>query len=360
MLTSRRTIVLALVLIGLAFAALTGSIYIRAPALAEEASRGRRDVLARRAIADATGLAALAVAAAILAGFASHRLARRRASDVIAAQSAVRAALEQRTEALHREREALDEAELASHFKDDFLANVSHELRTPLNAIVGWSSVLKRGMLTGADRDRAIEAVDRNATALTRIVNDLLDVSHLMQGQLKLDLAPVDLRDVARAAAATLAPACAAKRITVGLRLDRDRVAVSADGPRMQQIVWHLVSNAVKFTPAGGSIKVEVSRFGSRALLRVSDSGAGIDSAALPHIFEPFRQRVQKNSPGLGVGLAIVRHVAELHGGAVDAESQGRGRGAVFTLTLPLMPRVHEPSLHPVGRRARAPVDTVN
>ena len=355
MLTLHRVIVPALVLIGLAFAMLTGSVLVRVSDLAREANRGRREAIARRVVIDATLLAALAAGAA---GWAYSRGARRRASDEIDARRILQSAVEARGEAQRREREALNQAELASHVRDDFLANVSHELRTPLNAIVGWASVLKRGMLSGADRERAIAAVDRNATALTRIVNDLLDVARLIQGRLKLDVSPLDLRDIARAAADTFAPACAAKRLTVAVRLDRDRVPVRGDEARLQQVAWHLLSNAVKFTPAGGSIKIEVFRVRAGARFSISDSGPGIDATVLPHVFESFRPREVKTTSGLGVGLAIVRQVVELHGGTVEVESPGHGRGAIFTLTLPLAPHTRTPAVQPVVRRARA-LDTV-
>jgi signal transduction histidine kinase len=358
MFAAHRIIVPALVLIGLAFATLTGSVLVRVSDLAGEASRAKREAIARRVVIDATLLAALAAAAAIAAGWAYSRGARRRASDEIDARQALQSAVDARVEAQRREREALSQAELAGRVRDDFLANVSHELRTPLNAIVGWASVLKRGMLSGTDRDRAIAAVDRNATALTRIVNDLLDVSRLIQGRLKLDVSPLDLRDIARAAADTFAPACAAKRLTVALRLDRDRVSVRGDVARLQQVAWHLLSNAVKFTPAGGSIKIEVFRVRARARFSISDSGPGIDATVLPHVFESFRSREVKTTPGLGVGLGIVRQVVELHGGTVEVESPGHGRGAIFTLTLPLAPHTRAAAVQSVVRRARA-VDTV-
>ena len=279
---SRRLVSFGLVLFGLFLAAFAGSLYSRVSDLVTESNRPRRDAIVRRLVVDVTAVTAVAIFATAIAGWIGYRHARRLSRAAIAAGTDRELALEVRDDALRREREAREDAEHASRFKDDFLATVSHELRTPLNAIVGWAHVLKRGMLSGADRDRAIESIDRNASSLTRIVNDLLDVSRLMQGRLNLSVAPLDLREVARAAADTLAPASAARNLTVSLRLDREEVPIVADHGRIQQVAWHLLSNAVKFTPPGGFINVEVSRIGSRARLRVSDSGEGIDAGAAP------------------------------------------------------------------------------
>ena len=336
MFTSQRVVILGFVIIGLFLAAFGVSLQSRMSDLVTEPDRGRRDVMVRRLLADFTAVTTVALVATAMAGWIGYRHVRHMSREAVAARADWQAALDARADAVRRERQARDDAELASQFKDNFLATVSHELRTPLNAIVGWAHVLKRGMLTGADRDRAIEAIDRNATALSRIVNDLLDVSQLLQGRLNLSVMPLDLREIARAAADTLAPATAARGLTVALRLGHDEVPVLADPARMQQVAWHLISNAVKFTPPGGFISVEVSRLGSRARMRVSDSGAGIDVADLPGVFDSFRHRTIPGRAGLGVGLAIVRHLVELHGGAVEVESSGRGRGSVFTMTLPL------------------------
>jgi signal transduction histidine kinase len=328
---------------------------VRLNQLAAEPTRVARQAIARRAVVESAALAALAVAALAAVGWAGRRRSRRHAVRESDLRSELEAARDACAVARHGERRARDEAVAAARFRDDMLANVSHELRTPLNAIVGWASVLKRGPLKGHDRDRAIDAVERNAAALTRIVNELLDVSQLMQGRLKLSVGPLDLRDVVRAAADTLRQACLAKDLTVGLRFDGAEVTVSGDEARLGEAAWHLLSNAVKHTPAGGSIAVEVSRIGSRARFRVIDSGRGIEAARLPHLFEPFRHRDQLSGHGLGVGLAIVRHVVELHGGTVGVESLAPGHGAVFTVTLPLSrgsPR--KQPVHPVGRRVPA------
>jgi signal transduction histidine kinase len=333
---SRRAVILGLVVIGLSLAAFAGSVYSRVSGLASEPDRGRREVISRRMLADVTAVTTAGIVGVAFAGWLGFRHARQLARVAVSARADRQMAIEGRSDALRRERQAREDAELASQFKDDFLATVSHELRTPLNAIVGWAHVLKLGMVTGRDHDRAIDAVDRNAASLTRIINDLLDVSRLMQGRLNLSVTRLDLREVARAAADTLSAASAARNLTVALRLDREEVPVVADPARMQQVAWHLLSNAVKFTPPGGFINVEVSRIGSRARLRVSDSGEGIDPAALPQVFESFPGRKRTGRAGLGVGLAIVRHLVELHGGAVEVDSPGRGRGSMFTITLPL------------------------
>lgn len=309
----------------------------------------------------AVAMTAVAMAVAVMAGWVAHRDARRRAAGERLLRAEHQAALDAREEALRREQQARTDAEHASHVKDDFLATVSHELRTPLNALVGWTHVLKRGLVDGHDRQHAVEAVDRNTSILARLVNDLLDVSRLIHGQLKLDVEPLDLRNIARASADTLRAASAAKNLTVTVRLDHHHVPVTGDEKRLQQVAWHLVSNAIKFTPPGGFVTVEVSRLGRRARLRVSDSGDGIDPALLPHVFESFRRGTPIGPPGLGVGLSIVRYLVELHGGTVELESPGAGRGTVVTMLLPLDPRtrdVRETVARP-RRPSRTPIRTL-
>jgi signal transduction histidine kinase len=359
--TSRRIVLIASVFVGLSIAAVTGAVSVRVADLVDESSPTRRATIGRRAVGEVAAVSLAALGSVLIVGWIGVLEARRRTGGDSTAQSRYREAVGARMDALRRERQARVEADLASQLKDEFLATVSHELRTPLNAIVGWSHVLKGGMLTGRDRDRAIDAVHRNAAAMTRLVNDLLDMSRLIQGRLNLSVAPLDLRDVARSAVDTLATAAAAKNLTVTLRLDKTDVPVAGDEARLQQVAWHLLSNAVKFTPVDGSITVEVWQLGGRAQLRVSDSGEGIDADMLPHVFESFRRTRQIGRTGLGVGLAIVRRLAELHGGAIDVESPGRGRGAVFTLTLPLGRRSASrgATTHSAGRR-RVSLDTVS
>ncbi|HTP50351.1 MAG TPA: ATP-binding protein, partial [Anaeromyxobacteraceae bacterium] len=238
-----------------------------------------------------------------------------------------------------RERDARAEAERASRAKDEFIATVSHELRTPLNAVLGWARLLRSGRLDAAATARAIEAIERSATTQAQIVDDLLDVSRIVRGQLKLDVRQVDLAAAVEAAADTVRPAANAKSITLSLDLAPGAGAVRGDPARLQQIVWNLLANAIKFTPSGGRVEVRLYREADRVRLVVKDSGAGIEPTFLPHVFERFRQA--DSSPtrthgGLGLGLAIVRHLVEAHGGAVAAESAGKGKGAVFTVDLPL------------------------
>lgn len=247
-------------------------------------------------------------------------------------------ALGERAAALERAEEARRAAEEASHLKDEFLATASHELRTPLNAIVGWVHVLQSGALPDEDqRKHAVDAIDRNAKIQTRLIEDLLDVSRMIQGRLSLTVAPLDLRSVVDGAVDTVKPAAAAKQIRLKVDMDHQPLMVIGDDHRLQQIAWNLLANAVKYTPKGGSIDVTVDYRGSRATLRVKDSGEGIDSAFLPYVFEPFRQgALTTMRSGLGLGLAIVRRLVDLHGGRITASSDGVGAGAEFVVSLPL------------------------
>ena len=239
---------------------------------------------------------------------------------------------------LERAEEARGAAEEASRLKDEFLATASHELRTPLNAIVGWIHVLQSGALPDDEqRKHAVDAIDRNAKIQTRLIEDLLDVSRMIQGRLSLTVAPLDLRAVVAAALDTVKPAAAAKQITLEVDKDPQPLTVIGDQHRLQQIAFNLLANAVKYTPKGGTIDVRVDRTGSRATLRVKDSGEGIDSAFLPYVFEPFRQgALTTMRSGLGLGLAIVRRLVDLHGGRLTASSDGVGAGAEFVVSLSL------------------------
>jgi signal transduction histidine kinase len=352
---------LGFVVICLTLVAIVGVVTWRVGAMVEERDHVRREAIGRQTMTEATAMAAVAVALVLIAGWVAHRDVRRRASTERLLRVEHQAALDARENLRRREQQARSDAERATQVKDDFLATVSHELRTPLNAIVGWAHVLKRGLLEGRDRQHAVDAVDRNAAILARLVNDLLDVSRLIQGQLKLNVVPLDLRNIARASADTLRSASAAKNLTVTMRLDHDHVPVTADEKRLQQVAWHLLSNAIKFTPSGGYVTVEVSRLGGRARMRVSDSGDGIDATLLPHVFDSFRRGAPMGRPGLGVGLSIVRHLVELHGGTVDIASPGSGRGTVVTMFLPLDLQsrdVRETTARP-GRPSRRPVQTL-
>ena len=249
---------------------------------------------------------------------------------------------------LESERAARRDAESANRAKDEFLATLSHELRTPLNAIVGWAHLLKTGQLDEGQRTRAIDVIDRNAKAQSQIVGDVLDVSRIVMGKLRLEVRPVDLGTVIEEALDTLRPAAAAKAIRLEATLSGS-ARVSGDPDRLQQIVWNLVSNAIKFTPSGGRIRVDLRRAAGHVDVVVEDTGAGIRSEFLPHVFERFRQSDSSSTRthgGLGLGLALVRHLVELHGGTVAAHSRGEGRGATFTVRLPLvLAEAREPRL---------------
>lgn len=245
---------------------------------------------------------------------------------------------EEREHLLAREHIARAEAESANRTKDEFLAIVSHELRTPLNAILGWSAMLRGGSLDEKTTDRAIEVIDRNAKVQAQLIEDILDVSRIVSGNLRLDLRPVTLQQVIETAIDSVRPTTESKNIRVQMVLDPQAGPVSGDPDRLQQVVWNLLSNAVKFTPSEGQISVQLVNVNSHVEIVISDTGQGIAAEFLPHIFDPFRQAdgsKTRRHGGLGLGLAIARHLVELHGGAVKAQSDGEGRGTTFTITLP-------------------------
>jgi PAS domain S-box-containing protein len=228
----------------------------------------------------------------------------------------------------------------ANRMKDEFLAVLSHELRTPLNAIVGYARLLRGGILTGEKAARGLDTLDRNASALTQIVEDVLDVSRIVSGKIRLDVQPVELALVIHNAVATVQPAADAKGVRLQAILDPRVGAVSGDPDRLQQVVWNLMSNAVKFTPRRGRVQVRLEAVNSHVEIVVSDTGEGIPPEFLPHVFERFRQAeggTTRRTGGLGLGLAIVRHIVEMHGGTVQASSGGAGQGATFRVQLPVM-----------------------
>jgi signal transduction histidine kinase/ActR/RegA family two-component response regulator len=254
------------------------------------------------------------------------------------AEQALRAATDELRKLLNSEQLARAEAEMANRAKDEFLAAVSHELRTPLNAIIGWTQMLRLGKLDHDAGSRAIETIDRNAKAQAQLVEDLLDVSRFITGKLKLNLGPVDTASIINAAIDSVRPAATSKEIQIEVTLDPAIRHISGDAGRLQQIVWNLLSNAIKFTPSNGRVNVSLERKDSDIQLTVSDTGRGIDPALVPFIFDRFRQAdagTARNFGGLGLGLSIVRHLVELHGGTVAAHSEGEERGATFTITLP-------------------------
>ena len=252
--------------------------------------------------------------------------------------AAVEAEIE-RAELLERESHARQQAEEASRLKEEFLATVSHELRTPLNAVVGWSRLLNSGQLDPDGARHAVEVIERNAASQRQIIEDLLDVSRIVAGKLRISTQPVDLLLIIHAAIDAVQPAAEAKEIKIATHVADPDAIVRADNERLQQVFWNLLANAVKFTPAGGTIDVYLERNGSLAEIRIEDSGPGIPQGFLPRIFERFSQAdgsSTRKHGGLGLGLAIVRHLVELHGGTVSAANR-EGGGAVLTVKLPVM-----------------------
>jgi PAS domain S-box-containing protein len=246
----------------------------------------------------------------------------------------------ERREALKREKEARLEAEAANRVKDEFLSTLSHELRTPLTAIMGWSDLLLHDEVEPTKRRTAIETIARNANSQCQLINDLLEVSRIITGKLRLEFVACDLQSVIEAAAESIRPTAEAKGIRLQLTLDEDVGSVYGDQERLQQVVWNLLSNGVKFTESGGSVNVSLQRINSHVEIAVADSGVGIHPNFLPHVFDRFRQAdgsTTRNYGGLGLGLAIVRHLVELHGGTARAESGGENQGSTFSVRLPLM-----------------------
>ena len=235
---------------------------------------------------------------------------------------------------------AYRQANAANRAKDEFLATLSHELRTPLNAVLGWSRMLRSGSLGPSKLPRALEVIERNAVAQLDLVEDLLDLSRIITGKFRLDIAPVDLGDAIDSAVEAIQPAATAKGVKVQVEIDPEYCAVVGDAARLQQAVWNLLSNAIKFTPRGGSVRIAVERVeDEQVAIEVADTGEGIDAAVLPYVFDRFRQGesgTTRTHMGLGLGLAIVRHIIELHGGRVEATSGGKGHGATFRLLLPV------------------------
>lgn len=233
-----------------------------------------------------------------------------------------------------------EEAEAASHLKDEFLATVSHELRTPLGAVLGWAQVLERKALPPERWDSAIAAIGRNATALAHMIDDLLDTTRIHNGAIRLALGPVDLAAVSQAALDAVRPLAATRNVRLAFEDVRGGTpTVRGDAERLQQVLWNLLTNAIKFTPEGGRVDVFIESTAESVEVRVVDTGQGISPDLLPHIFERFRQAddaTTQRHTGLGLGLGIARHLGELHGGTVQAASPGAGQGATFTVRLPI------------------------
>ena len=261
-------------------------------------------------------------------------------TERVAREAALETQLQSRSELLASEHQARTEAERANHLKDEFLATISHELRNPLNAILGWSNMLRSGKLTEANIVRAVETIHRNAKAQSQLIADLLDVSRIISGKLRLDVRMIDLNPVVNAAIDSVRPAADAKGIQLQTMLDSTAGPISGDGDRLQQIVWNPLSNAIKFTPKGGRIQVKVERIESHVEISVRDSGAGISKEFLPFVFDRFRQAdasTTRVNGGLGLGLSIVRQLVELHGGTARVSSEGENKGATFIIILPFL-----------------------
>ncbi|MGA9996909.1 MAG: PAS domain S-box protein [Pyrinomonadaceae bacterium] len=251
-----------------------------------------------------------------------------------------KARAEAETAAADKER-LYHEAQESSRLKDEFLATISHELRTPLTAILGWAHMLRTGQFAGDSALQACETIERNARAQSQLIDDLLDVSRIITGKLRIDVRQLDPNSFVEAAVESVRPAAEAKGVRVQRIMDTGIITVSGDPVRLQQVIWNLLSNAIKFTPRGGKVQVRLERVNSHIEIVVSDTGSGIAPEFLPHVFDRFRQadqRTTRQHGGMGLGLAIVRHLVELHGGTVRAESGGEGQGATFTVLLPVAP----------------------
>ena len=322
------------------------------PALITAVSLDRNEILSdwtREAVGSAALLAFLGLMTGVglfvlfrqMDAKANAERALNRAQELEAAR--LREANDQLAAALEREKNARKEAEAASQLKDQFLMTVSHELRTPLTAITGWARMLVDGAVSDRQRQAALRTIDRNAQAQARLIDDLLDVSRVMSGKLRLDVRMVPIDDVVRNATDTVGPAAEAKNIRIESVIDRSIGRIPGDPERLQQIVWNLLSNAVKFTPQGGRVTLTIARRDADVEISVRDTGIGIGAEFLPHVFDRFRQQdggTTRRYGGLGLGLAIVRNLAELHGGSVSAHSDGEGRGSLFTVRLPASPSI--------------------
>lgn len=256
---------------------------------------------------------------------------------------------------LEQERLAREEAEHNSRLKDEFIATLSHELRTPLSAILGWSQLLGRGLLEPSETQEAVASIERNARAQTQLIEDLLDMSRIISGKMRLDVQLVEPASFMEAALATIRPAAAAKEIRLVTELQPNVGTVLGDPSRLQQVIWNLLSNAIKFSPQGGEVKLIVKRLNSHLEIIVSDTGQGISPDFLPFVFDRFRQAdgtTTRRVGGLGLGLAIVKQLIELHGGKVEARSDGDGCGSEFVISLPINSSLAAP---PVGQKRGSP-----
>lgn len=282
---------------------------------------------------------ALMLLAPIYLTYRTYQLFVARLDDQQRHMAEMRRMHEVRHELLEREQTARAAAEDANRLKDQFLAIVSHELRTPLNAILGWTDMLRQGVLDGPKRERAYQAVYDSAQRQAQLIEELLDVARIVSGKLRLEITSVDLKEVTRAALNVVQPAADAKGVRVVFDADASVGAIDADKARFQQVAWNLVSNAIKFTPKGGRVTVRLRRVDDNVELIVADTGQGIPDEFLKSVFEPFRQADESTTRangGLGLGLSIVKHLIEAHGGTVSVDSAGTGQGSTFTVRLPI------------------------
>jgi PAS domain S-box-containing protein len=266
--------------------------------------------------------------------------ARRRAERALAEREAqLEAIIAEREQILASERAARSEAERLGHMKDEFLATLSHELRTPLNAIQGWATLLRQPGVSHEDQVRGLETIERNVRAQSQIINDLLDMSRIISGKVHLEVQPLQLHEVIESAIDAVRQSAVAKRIRINSLLDSRIGVVRGDPNRLQQVLWNLLTNAVKFTPAGGRVQVVLERVNSHVEIVVEDTGIGVRAEFLPYVFDRFRQAdstTTRQYGGLGLGLSIVKHLVELHGGSVRVKSQGENQGSTFVVALPV------------------------
>ena len=261
---------------------------------------------------------------------------------------------EERAALLVRERDARRHAEQADRLKDEFLATLSHELRTPLTSILGWASMIRNGEVEGANATRAIETIERNARSQARLIDDLLDVSRIITGNLRLELRPMNLAPIVEAAVDALRPTADAKGVQLRTEFAAASCLVRGDANRLRQVIWNLLSNGIKFTPRAGSVQISLGCSESSVRLKVTDTGEGIPAEFLPYVFDRFRQAegsISRKQGGLGLGLAVVRHLVELHGGRVSAASDGLGMGSIFTVDLPMAEERRDPARAEERRR---------
>jgi signal transduction histidine kinase/CheY-like chemotaxis protein len=276
----------------------------------------------------------------LMSAIKSSLRARRRQYDIRDYIAEEKRTADELAQLYESELAARAEAQAANRLKDDFLATVSHELRTPLNAMLGWVTLLKTGNLDAEAAERALTVIERNARSQAQIIEDLLDVSRIITGRLTLNVQSFNIVQLIETVIQSIQPSVAAKNITVTPHISEDVGLISADSARIQQILWNLLTNAVKFTPNDGQIEISARREDAMLSISVKDTGKGIAPAFLPFVFDRFRQAESSTTRrfgGLGLGLAIVRHLVELHGGTVSVESRGEGQGAIFTIKIPLV-----------------------